>query len=645
MMLSMFKEKYPPIFLIFFFAFLSVSSQDNKLSAFTISKNLKENSNLVIRSSDLVINVKDVDLMIVKETKIITVLNKVGDRYLDAAVGYNNNTKVTHLQAKIYNAFGKEIKKFSKSKFNDVSAVSGGTLYSDARVMYIDFTPVSYPYTMVFESEYKTSSTGYIPNWSPLINYYISIENSSFTVNYPTELGINTKEKNFQGYTIENGSKEGTVKYSINNVNALKYEASAPTINKIRPRLLVSLNKFNTEGVKGEYSDWEQFGNWMKDKILEGKDIVDESTNSKILLLTKNAKSEIEKAKIVYKFMQDKTRYISVQVGIGGIQPIAANQVDKVGYGDCKGLTNYTKALLDIVGVESYYVHVEAGSDDIVSFENDFASLEQGNHVILNIPNNGDDIWLECTSQTMPFGFLGDFTDNRDVLVVTKDGGVIKRTPAYIDETNLRTTKAIINLDVKGNVKSTVEITSKGTRYDDRYNLETESQSELKKIYKSNIWDYNNNLEVSSITYENDRDSIVFREKIETTIDGYATINENDYLFRVNLFNRNSFVPKRYRERKLPLEITRGFKDINEYTYKIPEGYSIKFLPQEKKITTKFGSYKVTFTKIDDNTFIYKKSLLIKAGEYPKEDYALYRKFRKSVAKYENIRISLLKIN
>lgn len=639
------KQKYSPIFLILFFAFLSVASQENKLSALTISKNLKENSNLVIRSNDLVIDVKDVDEMIVKQTKIITVLNKVGDRYLDAAVGYDNNTKVTRLQAKIYNAFGKEIKKFSKSKFNDVSAVSGGTLYSDARVMYIDFTPVSYPYTMVFESEYKTSSTGYIPNWSPLINYYISIENSSFIVNYPTELGVNTKEKNFQGYAIENQSKEGVVKYSIDNVKALKYESSAPTINKIRPRLLVSLNKFNTEGVKGEYSDWEQFGNWMKDKILEGKDVVDQSTKTKILLLTANAKSAVEKARIVYKFMQDKTRYISVQVGIGGIQPIAANQVDKVGYGDCKGLTNYTKALLDIVGVESYYVHVEAGRDDVVSFENDFASLEQGNHVILNIPNSGNDIWLECTSQTMPFGYLGAFTDNRDVLVVTKKGGIIKKTPAYLNETNLRVTKAIINLGVKGDVNSTVDIVSEGTRYDDRYELETESQSELKKFYKSNIWDYNNNLEVSSISFENNKDAVIFKEKIKLTIDGYATINENDYLFRVNLFNRNSFVPKRYRERKLPLEIARGYKDVNEYTYKIPSGYAIQLLPQEKNITTKFGSYNVTFTKIDNNTFVYKKSLLIKAGEYPKEEYAAYRKFRKSIAKYENIRISLTKIN
>ena len=126
--------------------------------------------------------------------------------------------------------------------------------------------------------------------------------------------------------------------------------------------------------------------------------------------------------------MQDRTRYIGVQVGIGGIQPIAANQVDRVGY-EIAGSDKLHKALLNVVGVKSYYVHVEAGTDDNISLENDFASLAQGNHVILNIPNGNIDIWLECTSRTSPFGFLGDFTDDRDVLVITPEDVIKEHQP------------------------------------------------------------------------------------------------------------------------------------------------------------------------------------------------------------------------
>jgi transglutaminase-like putative cysteine protease len=637
------KRIQSPLLFLFFLGYFAFGQSGSDFPVLTMPKELAENSNMVIRHHELQVEVESIDEMTVTHKTIVTVLNKVGHRYVNTFVHYDNHTKVNDASARIYDANGKEIKKFKKRDFTDVSAVDGSTLYSDSRVLYIDFTPVSYPYTMEFEYEYETSTTALIPRWNPIPGYYIGVEKSIYTVAYPTSLGLQKKEKNFAGYSIEDKSTEGEVSYIAKNLEPIEYESLSPSINSLRPYLMISLNNLTMDGVEGSYTNWNEFGQWMYDHILQGKDQVDVATQEKIKALTANAKTDIEKAKIVYKFMQDKTRYISVQVGIGGIQPIAANQVDKVGYGDCKGLTNYTKALLDVVGVKSYYVHVQADPDEVISFEKDFASLEQGNHVILNIPNGEEDLWLECTSQSKPFGYLGSFTDNRDVLVVTSEGGVIKKTPSYLNDQNLRTTIAKIQLDPNGNLTSEVDITSKGVRYDARYELETEPLSELKKFYKSAVWEYNNNLEIKSVAHKNDRDSIVFNEKVALDIANYATISDTDYLIKVNVFDRNTFVPKRYRDRKYGLKIERGYKDIDQYTFQIPEGYQIEALPPEKIIKNKFGEYMVNFKKVDDKTFTYQKSLLIKAGEYPKEDYKNYRKFRKSVAKYDNIRISLTK--
>ncbi|MFD2568701.1 DUF3857 domain-containing protein [Pseudotenacibaculum haliotis] len=631
------------VFLLAAFQLFSQSEASLKVS--TIPIELLEDSNVVIRQNDMLVNVKGIDQMEIKQRTVITVLNKMGDNFLNAfaTAHYDNNSKIAKLEARIYNAQGKEIKKFSKKKFIDVSAVDGGTLYSDSRVMYMDYTPISYPYTMVFESEYKSSSTAFIPSWRPISSYYITVESSSFKVNYPVSMGITTKERNFEGFDIQNNSAEGQLHYTIGKTKSIKSESMAPSFDNLRPKLLVSLNTFSTEGVKGSYTNWKEFGNWMKDKILIGKDHVDEATQKKILALTSEAETDIEKAKIVYQFVQDKTRYISVQVGIGGIQPIAANQVDKVGYGDCKGLTNYTKALLDVVGVESYYVHVEANEGDQVSFEKDFASLIQGNHVILNIPNNGNDVWLECTNQSIPFGFLGDFTDNRDVLVVTSEGGVIKRTPAYLNEDNLKDTKATVAFDPQGNFTATLERKSTGIRYNNTYFLEDRSQKDQIEYYKSGVWKYNNNLEVESIELENDKDAIEFQEKLKLSAEGFASLSQDEFIFRINVFNRNSFVPKRYRNRKFPLKVNRGYKDVDEYTIKLPEGYSIITLPEKVNLTSKFGSYEMSIEKVDDSTLLYKKKLLIKHGLYPKEDYDVYRKFRRRIARYDNMKIALKK--
>jgi hypothetical protein len=637
------KSIYLPL-LVTLFSIISSFSQKINYSAFLIPSELKENANAVIRDNSTEITIEDVDEMVVHKKEVITILNKLGNSYANMSEYYDKETKITKLSAIIYDSFGSQIKKYSKSKFLDVSAVSGGTLYSDSRVKYVDYTPVSYPYTIVFESEYKTSSTGFIPSWRPIQGYFVSVENDSYKLKNPKKYIVRKKEKNFKNYSIEDESNTFETSYSLINQKALKYENSAPSNLDVMPRLMIATNNFHYEGYYGAAKDWKSLGKWMHDELLVGRNEVSEITKREVKNLVINIDDPIEKAKIVYKYVQENTRYISVQEGIGGIQPISALDVDKVKYGDCKGLTNYTKSLLDVVGVTSYYTRLYASTDDRVSVDKEFVSfLGQTNHVILNIPNNGNDIWLECTSQTIPFGFLGDFTDDRNVLVMTPEGGVIKRTPAYKNEYNLQELKAKIQLEENGSLTANINRVSTGIQYDDKSFYETLSKEDLIKSYKSRVWSYNNNLEIASVDLINDKEKIVFKEDIKASIKNYASVNDQEYLFRVNVFNKNSFVPKRYISRKLPLKISRGYKDVDKYEFTIPNGYVLGILPSGKILSTKFGTYKVTFTKIDDTSFKYHKTIVIKEGVYPKEDYKTYRSFRRSVAKYENLRIAIVK--
>ena len=628
--------------LLSFFVLFSVFcfSQKREYASLLIPSELKENSNAVVRNSAIEITIEDIDKMIVSKTEVVTVLNKLGIADARIFESYDNDTKITNLSAIIYDAFGNQIKKYKERDFLDVSAVDGGTLYSDSRVKYVDYTPITYPYTLVFESEYKTATTGFIPWWFPVNGYYVSVEKSTYTLKNPKGIAWRKKETHLTDFNIEKNDSETDLTYVLKNQKAFEYENSSLSSRDILPLVKVALNKFYLKGVYGEATNWQEFGKWMHKSLLEGRDVIDDATKFKVLNLVKGITDFEEKAKIVYEFMQNKTRYISVQVGIGGWEPIAARQVDKVGYGDCKGLTNYTKALLDIAGVTSYYTVVYA--DKKRNLDKDFSSI-QGNHVILNIPNKEKDIWLECTNQTMPFGFLGDFTDDRDVLVVMPEGGVIKRTTRYKDIENFQKTDATVQLRKDGSLTATLKRVSKGLQYDDKQGLVSLTEEDLIKRYKSNVWSYNNNLEVNSVAIENDKDKVVFTEDLSVSIKNYAAINQGEYLFRVNIFNKIGYVPKRYRTRKLPLKISQGYKDIDDLIIKIPDGYSLNNLPETKELSTDFGTYKITFTKVDDTTFKYHKSIVIKEGVYPKEEYKLYRSFRRSIAKYENLRIAITK--
>lgn len=619
--------------------FQSSYSQDIYTSAITIPTELKENANAVIRQHNTTITVLSDDKMIVNQKQVITVLNQSGNATLDTYLYYGDDTKINDISLKILDAFGNEIEKISKSKFIDINAVDGFSLYNDDRITYVDYTPNNYPYTAIFEYEYKTASTALIPSWYPINSYNVAVQNSRYTIQNPNNLNIRSKEVNFEGYNIAKETTDG-IDYALKNQPAIKYESNSDHYFNILPSLLVALETFTLRGVKGQAKDWKDFGLWMNNELLAGKTKLDESTITRAKNLVVSAQSPIEKAKILYTYMQSKTRYISVQVGIGGWQPANASDVDKLAYGDCKGLTVYMKALLEAVGVASYYTIVYAGNKR--NIDSDFSSI-QGNHVILNIPTENDDVWLECTSQTLPFGFLGDFTDDRDVLVITPNGGEIRKTPSYKNQTNSQMTNAEIVLNKEGVLTANLERISTGIQYGDKYSLSNLNKSDLNEHYKTKTWSYINNLDIISSEIINDRDSVKLIEKLSLQAKDYATINGEDYIFTVNIFNKNNYIPRRQRNRQLPFIIENGYIDEDNYSITIPEGFEIGILPESIEIKTQFGEYKRAFEKINESTISCKITRSINEGNYPKEKYNDYRSFRKQIAKESNLRLILKK--
>ena len=543
---------------LFLFFSVLLFSQEDLYTSFTIPEDLKQNANAVIRYSSINIELKSWDNMEVTEKRVITVLNEGGNRNIDAYVGYDNTTKIKDLEVLVFNNFGQEIKKIRKNDFKDVSAVSGGTLYSDSRVKYLEYTPISYPYTIAYTSVVSTSNTAFIQSFMPLDSYYLSVEKSRYTITHPEHLIIRKKEKHLQGLNIEKEESPGKLSYLVKNIKPIKPESYSPLFRNIVPRVLVALNEFSLEGVASKVENWNDFGKWMYHDLIKHTHDLPASTTSMIQDLVKDEPNDIEKAKKIYQYVQDKTRYISVQVGIGGWKPFNASEVDRLGYGDCKGLTNYTMALLKAAGVKSNYTVVYAGKSQR-SLEKDFAAM-QGNHVILNIPTEDDNIWLECTSQKLPFGFIGDFTDDRDVLVITPEGGEIKHTKKYHVNESSQIISGKYKVSNEGAINAEVQVNSGGIQYDDKYWLETEAQRDLDKHYKKR-WRYINGLSISGMDIENDKTNIEFVERVTFEAPNYTKMVGDRMLLTVNAFNRNTHVPDRYRNRKFPLKVKRGFKD------------------------------------------------------------------------------------
>lgn len=628
------------VVVLIFFVF-KLHAQKNEYPVSLIADSLKENANAVVRLNQVDIVISSQRNMNIKTKRIVTVFNEKGLSDIDVYENYDKKTSIKNVEVKVIDALGNEIKKVKRKDFKDISAISGSTLFSDARYIYLDYTPTQYPFTVIYDSELETSNTAFIPSWFPVKDFLVGVEQSVLNVTYPNNLGFKKKEFNFSGFNIQKTADTNTqLSYKATAISAQKQEPYCTTAI-IFPRLMMGLENFNLEGKDGNAKSWKEFGTWYYDEILTGTTQLSLETVGKIKTLVGNETDPIKKAKLIYDFVQKKSRYVSIQVGIGGWKPMLANDVDRLGYGDCKALTNYTRALLNVVDVPSYntILYGDIYKRDIVS---DFVSI-QGNHMILAIPNGNDYVWLECTSQDDPFGYQGKFTDDRAVLVIKPTGGEIVQTKIYEDKGNLQNSKGAYSIDEQGNLSGSITIVSEGSQYSNKASLENSQPNEKEMHYKE-YWRNINNLKLAKINFSNNKEKVEFVENIAISATNYAAVSGAKMIFPLNVYNQSTGSVKRIRNRKNPFEIQRGYVDVDEVEVVLPIGFAIEFLPSNFELNSKFGEYKAEIIKKDATHLVYKRTLYVQNGFYPNTEYDQYRLFMDQVSRNDNAKIILTKI-
>jgi len=624
---------------ILLLAFTVFSYSQNIYSVDNIPTKLKEGVNAVIREQATQIVLKDFNDAVIIRKEVITAFNRNGLGSMSPVANFDKSTSIKSISAVLYNVHGKVVRKFKKKDFSEVSA-SGSNLYTDNRMLVLDFTPPGYPFTFEINVETRRSSTAFLPRWDPSPMYDVSTEKSKYEIINEKQIPLTTRKFNLENFNVKVVEDDTKISYSLKNLPAVEREELSPHYTEFTPVVKVALQKFQLENKSAYVRTWKEFGLWQNNSLLNGRDVLPKETISKVSQLVADIEDPKEKARVIYKFMQDKTRYISVQVGIGGWQPSMAEEVDRLNYGDCKGLTNYTKALLKSQGIESYYTIVAAGANER-DLDEDFVAL-QGNHVILSVPFEDEMVFLECTSQQLPFNFLGTHTDDRKVLMVTPEGGVMTKTHTYNPTDNLTTIEASAAFDDALKLSGIMNESSSGIRYSDKYSLETEKKEDVVRYYK-NIWGHLNSLKVSNIVFNNDTKNVVFKESLNFETAGYVSKAGKRILINPNVFTRQTFVPDSDGERTLPLEIRRGYSQKDEIEITLPTGYTLESIFDPISIDNEFGHYKASVTMLDDTKLLYQRELVIQSGRHPKEKFAAYVSFRKNIVKKDKSKMVLLK--
>ncbi|MCO5948991.1 DUF3857 domain-containing protein [Mucilaginibacter flavidus] len=620
---------------------VSVNAQQN-YDASLIPKELLPYASSVVRNEEVTIEVKDLDNMVYHVKKAITVLNKNGDQMANLYVDHDKSTSIKYIKGIIYNSFGITVKKISESDFDEANAWDGFSLFLDTKIK--SYRPVvsEYPYTVVYEYEQRLKQTLYIPGWEPNPHFGVALEKSSYTFLCKPDFKIRLKEINMPGKVNISSNAQGLKSYywQMSGIKAVKDEPLNPNDDDYLSSVKIAPEKFLYYGMAGSFTNYKELGKWEYDNLVAKRDELPYETIQYVKNLTASISDPKLKAKKIYEYMQSKTHYVSVQVGVGGWQPFLASDVDRQNYGDCKALVNYTRALLKAVNIESYYCEVEADADYKISFAHDFPCM-QGNHIILCVPFKNDTTWADCTSQTLPFGYLGDFTDDRTVLAVTPEGGKLLHTPKYTVETNLRNRKADFSISDDGELSGTMSTIFKGVQYTDRDYFLKEPKMEQYKILPR-VYQINN-MDIDDFELNQDKSfDPATTEKLKLHARDFATLNDGKIYFSLNPINRKGYVPRQVRNRTTDVYFNEGYTDNDEITYTIPKGYRLEKMVLNEKLDKPFGNFTATM-ELKGDKLTYKRKFQLIGGTYNKAIYPDVVDFFQAVVDADEYNVVLVK--
>ena len=627
------------VILLSFFYIVNVVAQEY-YPVNTIAAHLLKDASVVVRLQEKNIQIKDEGSALVKVKYVYTILNAGGDDYADFAQSYDKLMKPGNIDGTLYNAEGIRIKTLKKNELKDYSNTSEATLADDDRVKVHNFNHRIYPYTISYESTIEMDGLFYLPSWIPVFDEKIAIEKSLLKVEIP--IGYKLRYKSFNIAAAPGITRlKNTEVYSwkLEAFPALIQESYSPAWYEITPSVFLAPSDFRMQKFDGSMNTWAEFGAFYY-KLNSNRDILPDQIKRMVHQLTDHVKTPGEKVDVLYKYLQKNTRYISIQFGIGGWQTLDAAFVSANGYGDCKALTNYMYALLKEAGIKSFCALVKAGRSSH-SFLNDFAS-NQFNHIILCVPLQKDSVWLECTSQSLPTGYLSSFTSNRPVLLIDENGGMLGKTPAYTSGDNLQVRHITAGLDADGLLIATATTTYRAEQQDELHGILSAYSKEKIADHVKTKFDLPN-YEVQQFTHLETYNKLpIITEQVNFTAKNFASVSGKRLFISPNVLSVSNSRIRNAETRKYDIDLNFAFTDYDTVQINIPDGYSPESIPPNVSIEMPLARYQSSL-KIESGKIFYTRHYQQRVGRLPAVTAQTMATFFEKIYKADHAKIVFVK--
>lgn len=542
-------------------------------------------------------------------------------------------------------AGGKTIRKYKMADVKTASLAEGGI--TDAMVSYLSpVAPVPYTVEYTYEVDYRNGFITF-PAFIPLSDPDVALTSASYVLSVPPGTEIMTLSSVEPSRT--ESARADVYEWKVSDVQGYVYEHLMPGILETVPYIYAAPKSFTYAGTTGHQTDWAEAGKWLYGLQNDALTLSDEF-RSKVLALVDGLETDRQKIKALYDFLRQNTRYVSIQLGIGGMKPFPAEMVMKSGFGDCKALSVFMQALLDVVGIHSEYLIVDTGRRNLMK---DFYTVGQMDHAMLCVPMDRDTLWVECTNPRLPLGYRHDNVAGHEVVLIGETGGKMVRVRPYEDSLSCSVESVDVVLYDDGSAHC------RGSR------LLTLDEVEPYIGFS----DYPEKVKFNAVMGANSLNPVDFRiESVKDNFDDWVNMSDDEeYVPRMQIdysfgaydyakvsgdrifMNLNPFAKQMHADRKPRVnDFVRSRSLIlrDEVSVLLPEGYSVEAMPSSSCISTQFGVLQTDVQLVGaegGKRLVVSQTLTLNPGRYSKEEYDVYRTFAKDVSKAYSARVVLKK--
>jgi hypothetical protein len=451
---------------------------------------------------------------------------------------------------------------------------------------------------------------------------FLSGKNRKIKVVWPEWVEIELVEFNFEGWVIQknegvaNGKK--FVEYQLEWLNKIPDEESKPHFTQYVPHIVPLTKSYRTPEatVLNVLSSTEDLYQWYK-QLISGVKNHPETLEELVGNLTENL-SEEEKIRSIYYWVQDNIQYIAFENGIMGFQPDNAQDVYFKRYGDCKGMANLLKEMLIIAGFDARLTWLGTNS---LPYTYNLPSLSVDNHMICTIKETDKYRILDATVKFNELGYDPHHIQGKQIMIEDGESFIIHTIPFSTFDENYESSTISLRMEddvLIGDGQLLFQGDAKQFLLYALNNIDKVNQNKFLRYVISEDADPDD-FEVRLLSAN--RDSLVelaVEHKLRNRVNHFG-----DELYIDLEFRREFAHLKMNKDRKAPFDFGRRRFVSSHMTFKLPEGYKLKYLPKELVVEGETFEFKLNYELIDDS-IVYKKQLKIDSVFLSKQSFPIW---------------------